>query len=450
MHRNVGALVARRRRPSADAGNSDMCKRCMFAVIFVFGIILTGVGVYFILTENRADVSRKKLVEPFDTAVLEWESSRRAQFERSSLKATLQYDGIGEPRASNGVAMDMAPDTKKTYLDPERDYHDDLENYQALQYLLSLPQENLTEAERGTLNEMRHRSRYLVLPQEWLSEPIPKAMPNSGPLEGQEVAVDDGSPQAGVAFSPWVESVGNLTVRVEIDSGDGSKSTHVMEGLPVAYARMTHNNFKSCRPRGGVHQPASVGNHCTIVIGLSNICLIVSRDSEGRWEFAPEKQLPCPNRCVSPCRLTHNGTAMYHGQRTAKGAQLSVLGRNSLQIEVRSEDDPFVSAYKLTGGTFQFGASKSDRHVHGIVCIVLGIILMIPAAIHFFVEYMDRRAFHALEDGPGDVSPDDVSLNIRSFVDSEPIAPLEHMQQSFGRESPSSRAPAAAKPEACQ
>lgn len=409
---NIAALTTKRRGQhlSTEAEANKLCKQLAFSFLLLVSLALFATGGSYLLSQSGANSSRDALVEVYDTGVQAWTDSYREDFQHGAFSVKIKYFGVREPRFGSGETLEMERDTVQDYINTEETRHDDLLHYTALKFRKDFPFESLSANEKSEATNLTRHSNFLVVPQEWLKEPIPKSRPSfdeATTIPGDsDVVVENGMSGNGVsdqdsglrvhepsilAMYPWVETVTNMTVTVSLRNEEGVETLVSLNDIPLGLAQMTSNNYKSCRPRGGIHQTAAAGHHCTIVLSASRICLVAHRDSRNQWQVDMDKQTNCQRPCVHPCRTSFNGTVQYLPQRTADLALAAVRGKTPFEVVVRSAHDPFLEAISLTNGTLSFGPSGRDMKTEGIICIVFGFVLGLPAIVHFLVEYSEAR-----------------------------------------------------------
>jgi len=376
MHRGIGVVAARRRGATyGELDSAKWCKNCVFGFMVVASGVLLLTGAIFISQEAKAAVQRSKLVVPFDRSVAGWGMTYREEFSKGTFMIELDYNGVEDPRSIDGEEIDLKESTVKDFLDPSENYHDDLETYDGLSYRAQLKAEDLSPSQKQAVSDMKTHSSFLVIPQEWLVEPIPHRSPVSTttgkPLPAEVISEDVDAPISEAYYSlAWVPTTANVSLTLNMWNEDGKQQTFKMMEIPAGLARMTSNNFKSCRPRGGIHQTSKAGPHCTFLLAASRVCLVVNKDKNNLWEVRSENQVPCHQRCTFPCTLRNNGTIQYIPQWAEGPALSAAVGKGKMEIIVRSVDDPYISAWKLTNGTLSFGPSTSGSFRSCYFCLL--------------------------------------------------------------------------------
>mmetsp|Transcript_37062 Transcript_37062/g.93190 ORF Transcript_37062/g.93190 Transcript_37062/m.93190 type:complete len:457 (-) Transcript_37062:228-1598(-) len=441
MPGNIGAVVARRRAHNlaTDAEGNHLCKLTAFALLLLASLALFATGGYYLLTQSNADTTRSELVEQYDAVVESWTDSYLQEFKEGAFSISLQHQGVQDPRPGSGGKLEARRDSTKDYIQLEEESHGDLLKYEALKYRVIYPRDNLTETEQAVAVDVSKSSHFLIVPQDWLKEPLPKAvLPRQSLVTSAEVAVEEGADEgaeadapgayaAPVLVDPWVETVVNVSLAVTMKNSEGADTVFSLDQVPAGLAQMTANNYKSCRQRGGVHQNAAAGHHCTIMLAASRICLVARKDDSDRWQIDMERQGNCLRTCVHPCTTRFNGTVQYTPQRSANLALEAARGRTPLEVLLRSAHDPFLTATALTNGTLNFGPSGDDVKTEGIICLVFAFVLGVPAIAHFALECADARRTKKYERYRSPVSGQeqvavDSAIELHPYVTGSPSA----------------------------
>jgi len=138
-------------------------------------------------------------------------------------------------------------------------------------------------------------------------------------------------------------------------------------------------------------------NLCTLLYKMDKLCVKFSMNN-AVWEADSTigSNVGCDysNGITAP-GVSETFTPEHYVQTTD-----SVLNTfNNFQVIARSSSDPYVTVQLLTQGSGDFGLTKADRAVTGLVIMIIGIVFMIPCCgfcflLFFCMNKHSDRSWH--------------------------------------------------------
>jgi hypothetical protein len=308
------------------------------------GVVATGLligGIWYFL--SAAEGNRERLESEYSRAVQRWQEAKR-YFSTLVVSASTRTHPAFESEQLVTLEADSTPD--KLY-DSENAFN--LPSYETLSFVHhGVPPGFMPPADFESLQtEDAKQSRQKRLPQQ-------------------------------LYLGPLV----TLAMKLEDDSGLGGTVLRT-QPFPVVRALLRHAptpapELKCRRELSGLYKAGM----CWIFSKLARVCVQVSRDPATRlWRLAPRRQ----GRNESyGCDYASGEWAVPHYERVPASHARGSVYLDNVTIQVRSADDPYLSALDITDGALDFGMSASDNRAVGFVMILLGLVIACPP---FYAAY---------------------------------------------------------------
>lgn len=361
-----------------DEDRGMLC--CSRICLFIIGVVMVGVGAHF-LSEAETPERQEKVIK-YDQTVYEWNHAKKAQLAASSFNLTVAINGNSKYHAE--LVVDTSDDQAIVLKDGKQDASKEISTYTPMKFNLG-PSKNLLG----------------------------------------EVLVDFSQPQ---------------TAQFTIEARHGK----VTNKLPLAAFDLHKERKKSLYGSVGAKRQHCNGMHgnidhshgylqCLIYEQLQSICVELELDTDQKWQLSPASQdqldatahmhrthagaINVKAGLSYGCDIKHDWHPVHYNalklplhsttptdskKKELPKPEPAAFGTSSKDFDftVRSSADPFLELETLTDGTLYFGLSQEEQRSTGIVCLVVGLLLLVSPAIYMWYCWRRCRDEHKAESEP--------------------------------------------------
>jgi len=150
--------------------------------------------------------------------------------------------------------------------------------------------------------------------------------------------------------------------------------------------------FSSCNSIGG--NWSYVYQTCTTSSYLTSLCVKVGYDAIAQgytFTTTPGGDYGCAQIVINTITsCASSNTNWSPSSFSCKPSNYSSVPFNSVNIQVKDTNDPYVQASYITDGSYSFGLSAAQYATTGLVFLIIGIVFLLPI-IAFFVWLCKRN-----------------------------------------------------------
>jgi len=180
----------------------------------------------------------------------------------------------------------------------------------------------------------------------------------------------------------------SANVVLECSGGSATQlSTLIVPDVAIYKTEIKTANQKQCLYQ---HKGSWNNNRCEVYSQVREICVKVSL-LNGAWDLNTTwGGFGCHSRNEwEPVTYEYvRGSMVSFGHGLAPRGELDLA---SMQVRVRSGLDPWIAAEQLTEDTLDFGSTQKEEVVSGIICEVLGALLMMPLVYRYWEDKQTKK-----------------------------------------------------------
>eukprot|EP00929_Paragymnodinium_shiwhaense_P015267 TRINITY_DN12332_c0_g1_i1.p1 TRINITY_DN12332_c0_g1~~TRINITY_DN12332_c0_g1_i1.p1 ORF type:complete len:434 (+),score=83.00 TRINITY_DN12332_c0_g1_i1:56-1357(+) len=364
----------RRRRDDLEKRSDDAqlgaCTSCCMTLI---SLTFSGIGLAMLLSSASND--REAKVSDYDAAVRNWAERGRSALEGASFTVSAQWRYPDSAANASAEQFWGPPGSAEVQMAVVTEDEDKMLNASD------------SEGGAGTLAyaPLRYRAN-LKLP----------AYYDSSTAAGQ-AASEAWTPLPSKPEAPV------LQIAISAANKDGATSSFHLHGVPLHYDQVVQSRTPApenkCR---GEQRGTWRANRCHIVRRLASMCMQVERsEADGAWKLhdavASEEGSAASSRAAQALVLEPVGCDPLRNWEPAnyvvdscwgpmslrRRCEASAAVAHSVDITIRSWEDPFIRAEVLTEDSFDFGLSSASQRLGGGLFLCIGLCLSLPVLFRF-------------------------------------------------------------------